>query len=272
MLKYKEKGDKMQIQNRRPFFPGFLCFSCWFTASLRLKIPRISAILSIMARQSIIRIINIAFKTILAFFVVSGLVVLLAISKTPRDSLNLLAYFTIQSNLILLFVVMAGAIRQIRNRPEPPLLRMIRNGSTLWILITGTVYHLLLSKSLTAGGPFLYALVAHHYVTPIMALLNWVLFEEKGKCRYRDAAYWLLYPLLYTVFSEVRALVDGFYPYWFLNPNAPFPKGTGSLAGLALAFAALLAFFVLSGLVIVTADRVLGGTWGKRADAGKPPH
>jgi hypothetical protein len=152
----------------------------------------------------------------------------------------------------------------LSGRPEGRTAAFLRLGSTIWILITGLVYHFMLSGASIAAGRLNFSYVALHYVAPIMAVLNWILFEEKGKARLVYAVTWLIYPLAYVGLSLLRLAIDGFYPYWFLNPLKPLPAGTGS-AGVMLAIVAgLVAFFGLVGLLIAFLDRLLG----KRA---KPP-
>ena len=58
------------------------------------------------------------------------------------------------------------------------------------------------------------------------------------------------YPLLYAAASLLRGSLDGWYPYWFLDPGRAAPDGAGSFAG-ALAWSGGLGVgFVLLGLAM----------------------
>ena len=48
-------------------------------------------------------------------------------------------------------------------------------------------------------------------------MIDWVLFVPKGTIRWRSALVWLLYPLVYAVYSLIHGAVTGFYPYPFIN-------------------------------------------------------
>jgi hypothetical protein len=207
---------------------------------------------------------NIVFKVILALFILTGVGQSLVLARTGLDVFNIFFYFTNQSNLILLGVMIFGIVRLLSGKMEGRFAAFLRNGSTIWILITGLVYHFMLSGASIAAGRFNFSSVALHYVTPLMAVLNWIIFEEKGKARLGYAVTWLIYPLAYVGLSLLRLAIDGFYPYWFLNPLKPLPAGTGSVGLMLAIVAGLVAFFGLVGLLIAFLDRSLG----KRA---KPP-
>lgn len=205
------------------------------------------------------RTADIIFKSLFAAISASGLAANIVAAAEPLKALNLLAYFTIQSNLIVLGVILYGLSLRIRNKPEGTFFAAIRNGATLWILVTGLVFHFMLSPLIHATGFWQYAIIVLHYVTPMLVLVNWIVFEEKGKVRYPQTLWWLLYPLFYLVVTEIRPVIDGFYPYWFLNPFKAYPAGIGSWGGVLIAVAVLFTFFGLLGLGLIAIDRKLKG-------------
>lgn len=211
-----------------------------------------------MQRQKVVLGTNIGFKIILALVITSGVALALSGATSGLEILNTFFYFTIQSNLILFAAMVYGAIRLLRGRAEGKIAAIIRNGSTLWILLTGLVYHFMLSGAAIAQGRFGYLSISLHYVSPVMAILNWILFEEKGRSRYLHVSFWVAYPLLYVGVSELRLLIDGFYPYWFLNPVAPYPEGTGSVWLMLAIVGALVVIFGLIGTLICFLDRLMG--------------
>jgi hypothetical protein len=176
----------------------------------------------------------------------------------PSTLTGLLPYFTIQSNLA--YGVFAGwaAVRAWRGDPGTP--PGLKGAVTLYIVITGLVYHLVLANP---ASPFA-AIDAHrtlaeavgnqllHTAVPLMAVLDWLIFDARGRLRWRYAAYWLAYPLGYLGFALLRGLVVDDYPYPFVDVN---DLGYGGVAVTSVLFA--VAFWLL-GLLFVTADR-LGG-------------
>lgn len=208
--------------------------------------------------SSLKRIPSIIFKSLLGLVIVSGLVVIYCGVKTGLDFVNTFFYFTIQSNLILLGVTIFGIIQLVRQKPEGSVFRMIRISSVLWILITGLVYHFMLSAASVRNGTFSYSSVALHYIAPIFAILNWLIFEDKGKNSFTFVICQMAYPLVYVGISELRLLIDEFVPYWFLNPRQPLPDGTGSVGVMLAIVAGLVLFFGGLGAFIIFLDRLMG--------------
>lgn len=208
-------------------------------------------------------IADVVFKTVLILIIGSGVATSLALAKNAHDFWNTFWYFTFQSNLIVLAVAAYGIYRRLARRPEKRPAALIRNGATLWILITALVYHFLLGGFFRFSGPAAWVSWSLHYISPLMTVLNWLLFEEKGKSRSIDTVYWFIYPLAYAAVAEARYALDRFAPYWFLDPVRPYPQGAGSVWVVLLVIASLLVFFGLLGLLIIGVDRF----WNKRAAA-----
>ena len=197
------------------------------------------------------------FKLFLAVICILGISLNIASSKSISQALNIFSYFTIQSNLIVLCISVYGIILKTKRNNGGFIYLLLRSGAVLWILITGLVYHFMLSRVIHATGIWQISIIILHYITPLLAIINWILFEEKGKWKYIFSLYWLAYPVLYLVVSQVRRNIDGFSPYWFLNPVAKYPKGIGSYGNMAIAILILLISFTLLGLVIIKIDKVL---------------
>ncbi|MBB6346705.1 hypothetical protein FHU36_003214 [Nonomuraea muscovyensis] len=168
------------------------------------------------------------------------------------DPLNPLVLFTVQSNLLLAGYCVWRVVR--RGRPTPE----VKGAVTLYIVITGLVWHFLrmrgaspferLSFSGFGLGNFLL-----HYVTPIMAVIDWLFLDRTAhRPRWAAAFGWLVYPMAYLVFALVRGALlppDAWkrYPYPFLDVDR-FGYGGVSLMAVALAAGFLLLGFGLIAL------------------------
>jgi hypothetical protein len=177
----------------------------------------------------------------------------------PATVTGLLPFFTIQSNVAYgVFAAWAAS----RGRATPPALK---GAVTLYVAITGLVYHLVLTNQASgfAMAPVERALPEAignqllHTVVPLLAVLDWLLFDERGRFRWRYALYWLAFPLGYLAFALVRGLVVDRYPYPFINVNE---LGYNGVSVSSLAFA--VAFWLL-GLLFVAIDR-FGGRLRRR--------
>jgi hypothetical protein len=197
----------------------------------------------------------VAMKIMRLFAVVAVIAGVVLTATGPATVTGLLPYFTIQSSLGYgIFAAWAA----FRGRATPPALK---GAVTLYVAITGLVYHLVLTNQASgfAMAPVERALPDAignqllHTVVPLLAVLDWLLFDERGRFRWRYALYWLAFPLGYLAFALVRGLVVDRYPYPFINVN---DLGYDGVAVSTVVFA--VAFWIL-GLLFVAIDR-----WGGR--------
>lgn len=130
---------------------------------------------------------------------------------------NFFSFFTIQSNLLASVVLLVGALLFLQNRRSSAY-DMYRGAITLYMVITGSIFALLLS-GLDAG--VLTAVpwdnTALHYIMPIAVFGDWLLDAPKQRIFFRQALFWLFYPIAYLVYTLVRGHYVGWYPYPFLN-------------------------------------------------------
>ncbi|MGK5739488.1 Pr6Pr family membrane protein [Micromonospora sp. URMC 103] len=189
----------------------------------------------------------------------------------PATVTGLLPYFTIQSNVAVGLLAGYAAWRAWRERPEPP--AVLTGAVTLYITITGVVYHLVLANP---ASPFAVAQPDRapgealgnqllHTVVPLLALTDWALFDRRGRMRLRHAAWWLAFPLAYLAFALLRGLVVHGYPYPFLD------AGELGYGGVALVSVLLAMAFWLLGVLLVGADRALARRAGTATpEPGRP--
>ena len=209
----------------------------------------------------------IAFRLLTAVAVVAGVACTAVGAATIT---GLLPYFTIQSNLAYGFFAAWAAYRT--HRGDEWTSAPLKGAVTLYVVITGLVYHLVLTNS--ASG-FAMAAVQRdlvqavgnqllHTVVPLLAVLDWLLFDARGRYRWRYALYWLAFPLGYLAFALVRGLVVDRYPYPFIDAQT---LGYGGVAVSTVVFA--IAFWIL-GAIFVLIDRALAGRLRRPVRAGTP--
>ncbi|MDC0770632.1 Pr6Pr family membrane protein [Streptomyces sp. HD] len=188
-----------------------------------------------------------------------GATAAVAVEVTFGGPLRTLSHFAIQSNILLALVLTLAARRaRTARRPLPSAL----TGATLlYVVVTGIVYHLLLANQASPFGlpgvltgeataPTGWHAITNqilHTVTPVAAVLDWLLLTAPGQLRLRQAATWLLYPLTYLAFSLVRGEFlpgsPGRYLYPFLDVDRHGYKsvlGNALLIGLGIYALAIL--------------------------------
>lgn len=153
---------------------------------------------------------------------------------------NFFSFFTIESNIlaaIILLISAYGAWAQKRDAT----FALIRGAAVLYMVTTGIVYALLLSGlevSLQTTIPWVNTVL--HYLMPIVLLVDWLIDPPTRRILFKQAAVWLVFPILYLIYSLIRGAVTGWYPYPFLNPhNGGYGKVVVVSVGIAAAVVGL---------------------------------
>ncbi|WP_067813186.1 Pr6Pr family membrane protein [Nocardia inohanensis] len=168
---------------------------------------------------------------------------------------NFFSYFTIQSNLIAIAVLLVIALRD----PQGRRWQLIRGAGTLYIVITGIVYALLL-QNVAVGVMHQWTDDVLHRVMPLVLFIDWVLVPVSLGVTARLAGVWLAYPIAYGVYTLIRGPIVDWYPYPFIDPRT---QGYLSMTiGLVVL---VVAFVVLTIAVIALGD--LAKRWRDRRSA-----
>ena len=175
-------------------------------------------------------------------------------------------YFTNLSNLLCLlyFLIDAAWILARRTRDgSQNWFPALKGAAMMGVVVTCLVANFLLG-SFTMGTTMRIAVRLVHLVVPIMTVLDWLLFDEKGAFTWRSPLGWTIFPLGY--FGSVlllAAVLPGvpFYPYPFMNVSA---RG---LTPVLVTVAVLTAFFIALGALFLWIDRLLAKAGRRRLSA-----
>lgn len=118
------------------------------------------------------------------------------------------------------------------------------------IVTVGFVYSLLLRSTWNPQGLQKVADAALHDWTPILFAILWAVTPH-GELRWRDMKWALTPPALYLAYALGRGAIDGWYPYYFLNPTL---QTTGEL--LVSILGTLAVFAVVAGSAIAVDMRL----------------
>lgn len=136
-----------------------------------------------------------------------------------RDLSNFFSFFTIQSNLLAAFVLLTVGIGMLLNAKAKRQFAFIRGAATLYMVITGIVFALLLSgleQRLQLTVPWVN--MVFHQLMPVVMLVDWLLFPPKFSFSFRHTILWLAFPLVYVFYTLIRGPIVNWYPYPFLDP------------------------------------------------------
>ncbi|GAA1704038.1 Pr6Pr family membrane protein [Microcella alkalica] len=158
------------------------------------------------------------------------------------------AYFTIQTALIDIVVLIVGGILAFRTPIDPPLYGAIRASVFAYAVVTGVVYNLLLR-----GIPNDDGYVAPpwpnenlHVWIPIYIALDWLLNPTRPRLRWSTMGLAVSFPLIWVGVTMVHGALTGWYPYPFLEPFGPagVPGVVLYVVGIAVLIIALAALAV----------------------------
>lgn len=131
------------------------------------------------------------------------------------NTVNFFSLFTIQTNIfaiiLFFFIGIYGLDASLR-------FNSIRGAITVYMLVTGVVYAILLAPT---EGTLAYPWVSFelHKIMPIAVLLSWVIFPPLATIPKREAIKWLIYPFIYIFYTLIHGQIADWYPYQFLNPH-----------------------------------------------------
>src|SRR3954463_8040337 len=114
------------------------------------------------------------------------------------------SFFTILSNFLVAFVAtsaaMGGNWAPLRFWRRPS----VRGLAALSIAVTCLIYATVLAGQWHPQGPQLIADRSLHYVVPVLYLAWWAALLPHGTLSWRDALRWLVFPLVFLVWSMLR--------------------------------------------------------------------
>lgn len=126
------------------------------------------------------------------------------------------SYFTILTNLLVAVSYTSLLLKDRKSErffKQPSVLTAV----TVYILIVGFVYNLVLRSQWNPQGLQLLADNLLHTVTPLFALLYWIIYVPAKDISWKQTPAWMLYPLFYLVYVIIRGSFSNFYPYFFID-------------------------------------------------------
>ena len=157
---------------------------------------------------------------------------------------NFFSYFTIQSNIFAFIILIISALA-IANNKRSTRFNLLRGAATLYMVITGIVFAVLLAR---VEGATLTAVpwdnIVLHYIMPVVLLVDWLIDKPNKAIAFKNSLVWLIYPVTYVIYSLARGQIVNWYPYPFLDPNSNGYTGV-LLTGLCIAALAIMLTYTL---------------------------
>ncbi|MCI1649531.1 MAG: Pr6Pr family membrane protein [Bifidobacterium tibiigranuli] len=174
---------------------------------------------------------------------------------------NYWVYFTYQTGFVLgLVMLWAGAASLIGGKQPPA---WLKGCLTFYIAVTGIVAATLLPPPDPATSKYVFGILTNtilHQAVPIIATIDFLLFDEHRRFAWHYPLTWLIYFPFYLTFVLVRAQL---WPHSGPQPDgSAYPYGFIDLAQLGWAqmgknIGFILIGFMLLGLLLFLIDRIL---------------
>lgn len=193
--------------------------------------------------------------------IVAGLVVLVALITQISDQLSVgrfepthyFAFFTIQTAMINLVVLIAGGIMAHSLERDTQLYTAIRASVFSYAIVTAVVYNLLLRDVPNADGYIgpVWPNEALHVWIPVYIAVDWML--TPGRVRIAWSALWLAisFPLIWVGITMLRGELTGWHPYPFLEPN-----GVNGITGVVTYVIGISVFIIMMAIIAIIINRV----------------
>jgi hypothetical protein len=173
-------------------------------------------------------------------------------------TLNYFSYFTQQSGMANVVVLVVSGVLTFRGRSDPPWFATVHAVVTTYVVVSGVVFAVIVSQSASHHYSLAFPVSSQvlHFWLSGYVLLDWVLAPGRTPVRWRTLWLVLVYPIVWGVFTLERGSVVRWYPYFFLDPSQVDPAQFRLYNGIVLSiFLAVLA--ALIGLTRVRPSHLL---------------
>jgi len=162
--------------------------------------------------------------------------------NTATRVLRFFSYFTVQSNVIVIVTTLMLARDPVR---DGRWFRVVRIAGLIGILVTFVVYLVALRPILDLSGLAAVTDAGFHIVTPVLAVVGWVIFGPRPRFDRSTLAWSLVWPGLYFVYSLIHGAITDWYPYPFVDvTKLGYPRALGNLVVVVVLLLAVGAGYV----------------------------
>lgn len=151
-------------------------------------------------------------------FLTLGIQFYVSCIQSTFSPISFFSFFTVISNILGGTLLLCLFLSHKKKQTLP--FESFRGAVTVYMAVTGIVYWGILHRFLDGSIEWinLYA----HGVMPIVILADWLLNPPKNFIPYKSIYTWILFPLLFVIYTEFRGYFVSWYPYPFLTPSVTF--------------------------------------------------
>lgn len=156
-----------------------------------------------------------------------GVLSILATSGVLDGNLNIdiFTMFTTITNLSCTIYYLVEFIYQLKIKKNRTFSRIIKNTLMMSITLTLLVAHFVLKMRFSFDTFMNMSFLGVHYIIPILIIIDWIIFEKKGKIKKVEPFIYLIMPAIYFIVALISAKFGhglgcnstSKYPYPFLD-------------------------------------------------------
>jgi hypothetical protein len=141
------------------------------------------------------------------------------IGTSPLATYNFFSYFTVQSTILAIVVLLLGAVTALRDKDDPMWLDMARLLSTTYLVVSGIVFAVILIEGSLHGIPVWapWSSQLLHFWIPALVMVDWLTAPGRD-VPWRSLRWVLVFPVVWVAYTMVRGAFVYWYPYFFLDP------------------------------------------------------
>lgn len=141
------------------------------------------------------------------------------IGTGPFATANFFSYFTVQSMMLAVVVLVVGAINALVFARDPVWLDIARVLSTSYVIVSGIVFAAILVEGSTRGIPVWapWSSQLLHFWIPAYMLIDWIVAPGRV-VPWKSTAWVMIFPALWVIYTMIRGAHEYWYPYFFLDP------------------------------------------------------
>ena len=158
------------------------------------------------------------------------------------DPSEYFSYFTIESCLIAVVVLLVGGAMALRLSTDTVLYTAVRASVLAYAVVTAGVYNGMLRYVPYEGYVGLtWPNEVMHVWVPLFILLDWLLSPGRAALPWQALGTVILFPLAWLAYTLVRGAITDIYPYPFLDP------ATGGVLSVTIYIVGLSLFILAIG-------------------------
>jgi len=173
------------------------------------------------------------------------------VTSLPETVIRFFSFFTILTNtLVAIYFTLVSIAKNQESKPIniPGILTAI----TVYIIIVGLVYQLVLRQVWDPQGLQMIVDELLHTVIPILVIIFWSIYERTKSINYSQILKWAIYPLTYLLYVLILGSFSNFYPYPFIDvATIGMTKTLLNSTVLLLIFLMISAFLLMVGKSII---------------------